>query len=112
MIKGGVQRALRAKVALMDRLGDCMRNLVGFVGKPVLDARGLGRATGLHERDDVAARNVVSCLLDVNEPIFGRYFERMCSIHGCFRCNGTLVLRRIGRLEIEGDVILASIRQM
>ena len=36
---GWVQRALRAKVALMDGLGDCIRNLVGFVGKPVLDAR-------------------------------------------------------------------------
>ena len=59
MIRGAVQRALRAKVALMDRLGECMRDLVGLVGKLVLDARCLGRATGLHRRDDVAARNVV-----------------------------------------------------
>ena len=61
-------------MALMDRLGECMRDLVGLVGKLVLDARCLGRATGLHRRDDVAARTVVSCLLDVNDSIIGRLF--------------------------------------
>ena len=67
----------------------------------VLDARCLGRATGLHRRDDVAAGNVVSCLLDVNDSIIGRYFDRMSRIHGCFRCNKSLVLRRVGRLGNE-----------
>lgn len=33
MVRGAVQRALRARVVLMDRLGECMRNLVGFIGK-------------------------------------------------------------------------------
>ena len=77
MIRGPAQRALRAKAALMDRHGECMRNLVDFVGKPVLDARSLGRATGLHRRDDGAARNIVSCLLDVNALMIGRYCDRM-----------------------------------
>ena len=36
-------------MALVDRLGECMRNPVDFVGKPVLDARSLGSATGLIE---------------------------------------------------------------
>ena len=48
MIRGAVQRALRATVALMDSLGEGMRNLVGFVGKLVLDVRGLRGATDLH----------------------------------------------------------------
>ena len=77
MSRGPVQRAFRAKVALMDRVGECMRNSVDFVGKPVLDARSLGRATGLRRRGDGAARNIVSCLLDVNALMIGRYCDRM-----------------------------------
>ena len=64
-------------MALMDRLGECMRNLVDFIGKSVLDARCLGRATGLHRTDEVAAWNVVSYLLDVNDLMIGRYCDKM-----------------------------------
>ena len=55
-----------AKVAPVGGLGECMTNIVDFVGKVALAARCLGRATSCHRRDDVAARNIVSCMLDVN----------------------------------------------
>ena len=61
-----VQQPLRAKTAPVGGLGGCMTNLVDFVGKAALAARCLGRAKSCHGRDDVAARNIVSCLLDVN----------------------------------------------
>ena len=50
----------------MGGLSECMTILVDFVGKAALAARYLGRANSCHGRDDVAARNIVSCLLDVN----------------------------------------------
>lgn len=41
-------------------------DLIDFVGKMVLAARCLGCVNSCYGRDDGAARNIVSCLLDVN----------------------------------------------
>ena len=57
---------LRAKIAPVDGLGGWSGDSVNFVGKAVLAARCLGRKEGYHESVDVTARNIVSCLLDVN----------------------------------------------
>ena len=68
-----VQRALRARDAPMDRLGENLRSLVDFeVAKAVLAAGCLCCAKGYDGRRVVAARGIIPCLLDVSDFMMRR----------------------------------------